>query len=227
VKSLIVLVSSNREINPSTAACITKLQREGASYVVQRGSSDVALARNLALSQAYDLLAEPRFDAVLMVDDDMLFETAQAAELVAHVRKTKHAASAVYATSGKTTACTRDPETIAKLNGQLAPCGAWLAGCGFLAIHREALQRVAYNSETFHWNGRECRAFTKTHVLNGRWWSEDYWLSLRLGGVDVLPMAVGHIKLCPIYPNDDTLALIARGAALPVDDGRPLTLTER
>lgn len=230
MRNLIVLLSSNREIHPATTDSVRKLRELGASYIAQLGSPDVALARNLALSAA--AAAFQKHDAlelVLMIDDDMLFEVAQAQEIAARVLETRHAASGVYATMGKTTACTRDPALISELFGNVAARGEWLAGLGFLCIHRRRVLELAESSEPFLWQGKPCWEFTKTHVLPGskRWWSEDYWLSVRLGGVEVLPMGIGHLKTIPIYPDDATLDLIRRGAPLPTDDPSPITLTQR
>jgi hypothetical protein len=45
--------------------------------------------------------------------------------------------------------------------------------------------------------------------VNGKWSSEDYTFSARLGGVVVLPVEVGHLKLQSLRPNELQLSTVA------------------
>jgi hypothetical protein len=179
------------------------------------GSSDVAFARNVALSftcSAFDKNADR--DVVLLVDDDMVFNLDQAREVCDVARKTRCPASAVYPTAISEMAASR----------QWAPPGKWLAGLGFLAIPRENLLELARRSPSFVWrDNRTLYEFTNSalHLVDGqhRWYGEDYWLCHRLGGVNLLPIAVGHLKTVPLTAGDETLAKVRDG--LPLDGTGP------
>jgi len=49
-------------------------------------------------------------------------------------------------------------------------------------------------AEKFWFMDRELTAFTWSGPQDGEWVSEDYRLSMNLGGVHLMPVAVGHIK---------------------------------
>ncbi len=215
----ILVISYNRPIQEPTRALLGELISAGVAIVTQTGCADVALARNLALTgacRAYRQLnaklpEDKQRDLFLLVDDDMLFELDQVKELLAHVRTTGISASAMYATAFSTIAATRlrEPE-----NGEPQ---RWVTGLGLLAIPAAALLELEQNSETFPLKNGRHTAFTWSAIHEGFWYSEDYTLTRRLGGVHVLPMAVGHLKTIPIYPDKESVALIRDGKRLPGD----------
>ncbi len=229
----VIAISYNRHMQEGTRACLMALMKAGAQLVQQTGSADVALARNMALTMALRSLvtlnraraeqrppanihpaaeaqweAEPLYDTVLMVDDDMVFTLDQAQELVTHARETGVGASAMYATMNGTLAATRlftpPPEQ-----------QRWLVGLGLLAIPGALLQKVAKASPSFDIHGEQQAEFTWSATMRGRWYSEDYTLCRRLGGVHLLPIAVGHLKTIPLYPAEETVTCIAEGRRLP------------
>lgn len=227
MRSTIVVCSYNRPIQEQTRAVIAALTSSGAAYIPQTGSADVTLARNWALTGACvglrklnSTLAEARktsqagkgtradFDTILMVDDDMLFEVDQAQELINYTRAHAVAASALYAT----------------MNGGVAgipiatPIGEtqrWLTGLGLLAIPSWALLKLEEASERFQTLDGTKVAFTSSICRGGKWFSEDFELCHRLGGVHLLPIAVGHLKTIPIYPDDETVRRVREGLPLP------------
>ncbi len=227
----VIVCSSNRPIQDQTRYNIDALIKAGAYPIWQKGSADVAYARNTALSMALRSIttwnrqrsevaadrdknphgdAPTLFDTVLMVDDDMAFTLEQAQELVSASRESGVPASAMYATMMGTLAATR----------LYTPPGnpqRWLVGLGLLAIPFALLQEVAKRSEQFEAHGVEHVEFTWTAAYDGVWCAEDYTLCRRLGGVHLLPIAVGHVKLMPIYPDEETVHLIATGGRLPGD----------
>lgn len=241
MKNVLVLLSSNRPIQDRTRNCIGRLTALGAAYLTQQGTADVALARNIALTSACEALralndgllrslkekhAESgdgyeetyranRRDVVLMVDDDMEFTPEQVAELVEHARRTGTPASAMYATTMGTLAATR-----MKWEPELGTRGArgweqrWMVGLGLLAIPAARLHELELASAPFDCQEKQRRAFTSCQMFKGVWFSEDYMLCYRLGGVDLLPIAVGHLKTIPIYPDDVTVAKIRNGEQL-------------
>jgi len=219
MKQTLLVVSTNREIDFEAQNSINAALAAGAGMVLQRGTSDVALARNIALSITCDTFRQwPERDVALMLDDDIIFSLEQARAVVDRARLTQGCVSGLYATSGGTMAATR----------RMAPDGRWLVGLGFVAIYRDVLLKLERESEGFWWKEKLHHAFTWTAVDGKeRWWSEDYRLCQRLGGVEVLPIGVGHMKKIPIYPDDETLARVARGDALPEGDGAQVVLTER
>ncbi len=220
MKSTIVLCSHNRPIQEATRAIFGELTTRGAAYISQSGSSDVTLARNLALTgacQGFRQLNQspgvldgtrPPFDTLLMVDDDMVFTVDQAQELVNYTRAHAMPASAMYATAHGMLAAHR-------LKTPVGEKQLWLTGLGLLAIPSWRLLELEKVSERFHLKEKTHVAFTSSSVRDGRWFSEDYEFTTRLGGVHLLPMAAGHLKTIPIYPDDVSVAAIRDGGELP------------
>jgi len=213
----IVVLSHNRPIQDATRECLGALTRAGAAYLTHYGTADVALARCYALSEACNALRmfneqvagiTPR-DTILMVDDDMLFSIDQAQALVDRSRETGVAASAMYATTMATVAAAR-----------IAGTDRWLTGLGLLAIPAGALLELERDSESFAVKDKRYTQFTWSKVDRGAWFSEDFTLCQRLGGVYLLPIAVGHLKVLPIYPDDETIAAIRENRPI-VGDANP------
>lgn len=200
MKNVIIAIATNRPIASDTQRCLSELMQAGAKKLTSEGSSDVAYARNVTLSFVVrEFEKNPELNVALLIDDDMLFNLAQAVELCTHALAHGCAASAVYSTAISEIAATT----------RWAPEGKWLAGLGFLAIPRQALLELAELSPSFEMRGHKIWEFTRSalHVVDGhsRWYGEDYWLCARLGGVDVLPIAVGHLKTVPLVPDEETL----------------------
>ena len=99
MKSILVVMSSNREIEKQTRNTLQNLASQGAMLLMETGSADVAFARCRALSWACEKLREySDRDIVLMLDDDMDVPTETAQALVDKARELGRACSAVYAT---------------------------------------------------------------------------------------------------------------------------------
>jgi len=186
----------------------------GAGIVQQYGTSDVTLARNKALTAAVrQLRADTRFDVVLLVDSDQGWAPESALALAAHVRFTGHAASACYIMS----------------DGRLAGHphkDRWITGLGFLAIPRRQLLDLAEMSERFSdAHESDLIEFTSSGVqlVEGKrkWLGEDYTLCLRLGGVDLVPIAVTHIKAVPLTPHMGRLDESLRQRLSPLHSDEP------
>lgn len=205
MKKTVIVVSTLRDLTRTTRECVRALQAAGAVYIEQQGVPDVAFARSIALSETCSALRGPlpERDVVLMMDDDMIVDQEAAQEVVSHARRTGVAVSAAYATVKSTLAGTR------WLDGPTP--GRWLAGLGCLAIPRKLLLELEQQSESVELDGKVYSAFTWCGPENGAWVAEDYRLSKRLGGVYMLPVAVGHLKPWPLYPDDDTIERIREG----------------
>ncbi len=205
MKNTIVVMSSNREVEKQTQRTLQDLASLGAVLLLETGSADVAFARCRALSWACDKLREyPDRDIVLMLDDDMEVPPETAQELADKARELGRACSAVYATLTAKVAAARWPERP----------GLWLVGLGCVAIPRSLLLELEERSESFEMNGKFYSAFTWSGPERGGWISEDFRLSINLGGVHLCPLAVGHIKKGALWPDDETLEQLASGRRL-------------
>jgi hypothetical protein len=203
MKNTLIVMSTNREVEMRTQDSLAVLQRSGGLLMVERGSACVAFARCRALSLACELLhgAHSDRDVVLMVDDDMEIDLETAQQVVSAARSTGVATSAAYATVVSRLAGTRWKERPDR----------WLVGLGCLAIPTPVLLELEQESASFEMNGKAYSEFTWTGAEKGVWVGEDYRLSQRLGGVNLLPLGVGHIKKWRIAPDQETLDGIARG----------------
>jgi hypothetical protein len=141
--------------------------------------------------------------AFLLIDDDMSFSRAQAELVVGECLERARPVSAIYATNSAAMAHTRRPD------------GTWLSGLGFMAVQRAHLERVALAMGTVvAINGAPLYPFCQCG-LKGKgnaWWSEDYWFSDLMGGVDLLPMAVAHLKKIPLTADAHTIDRVLSGA---------------
>ena len=238
MKNTVIVCSTNRHVQDNTMRGLETLQRAGGQLIWGLGSPDVAFARNIALTAAlrYSVTrnkqaaapdpgsvaiqrgdAAPRpnaVDTILMVDDDMEFTLDQANELVAYSREHQVGAAAMYATLGGTLAATR-------LYTPLNTTQRWLVGLGFLALPLKQVQEVAARSEHFEALGQVHVEFCWTAAYDGIWCAEDYSLCRRFGGVHLLPMAVGHLKTVPCYPDEETIRRVRENQRLPgeLEDG--------
>jgi hypothetical protein len=200
----IILCTHNRPIHAQTVISIRALNQAGAALIDHADApTDVTLGRNLGLSAVCDNLDRmPAIDTVLMVDDDMVFTIDDAGRLVEHTRLHRVAASAMYATTaGALAACRLD-------NGQ------WMTGLGLLAIPADLLLALRGRSQPFEFFEETRYAFTSSGACGGHYLSEDFMLCKNLGGVDLLPIPVGHMKQAALYPDDETVAAIREGRRL-------------
>ncbi len=200
MKNTIVVMSSNRELEKQTKHTLQNLQNVGALLLMETGSADVAFARCRALSWACEQLREyPDRDMVLMMDDDMEVPVETAQAIADTARELGRACSAVYATLTAKVAASR----------WAGHPGLWLVGLGCVAIPRALLLELEERSESFEQGGRFYSAFTWCGPERGGWISEDFRLSINLGGVHLCPLAVGHIKKGALWPDDETLNRLA------------------
>lgn len=213
MKTTLLVISSNREWEHETKESVRELRKAGAQLLHESGSSCVTFARNRALSLACEALrgACADRDTILMLDDDMQVSLETAQLVVDATRLNGIPAAAAYATVVGTLAASRwhdapqpEPE---------APIKLWRTGLGCLAIPAKLLLELERDSASFAMRGKVYSEFTWTGAEAGEWVAEDFRLCMQLGGVQLLPLAVGHIKKWPIWPDDDTLARIAKGDA--------------
>jgi len=198
----LVLTSSNRLMEHQTVVAVQDLVNAGAGYIEQRDTGDVSLARNVALTLALRSMADGPHEAVLMIDDDMVFGREHAEAVVRHALARDVPTSACYVLPDGRLAATH-------FAGE-----RWLTGLGFLCIPRAQLFVLASQSTRFrgHRGAQDWLVeFTRScadQLIDGElhWESEDYRLTRRLGGVELLPIAVGHVKKRVLLPDQSALA---------------------
>jgi hypothetical protein len=198
MNGVFAVMVSNRTVEAETERGILELTRQGARIALFRGFSDVALARCISLTAVCrELRNDEARDVVLMLDDDMHFTLEQARRVVDSARAAQRPVSAAY--------CTEDGRLAAYADPQLG----WLVGLGFIAIPRVSLLELEQASVLVNEGTRtECRAFCWSGPHGDRWEGEDWCLSRRLGGVELLSTTVGHIKKRPLYPIPSELERI-------------------
>lgn len=193
MKKTLIVYSSNRATGSEFNASIRQSIVAGCCIVEQQGTPDVALARNFALTKAVKILSHRSHDVLLMVDDDMVWTESAQKRLVDHVRETKEPASAGY--------ILRDGNLAAHYRGP-----RWNVGLGFLAIPADMILALAEKCDTFEFGGLKWLEFTRSGVVekNGErsWVGEDYYFTDRLDGVNLVPIAVGHIKTRVLMPSE-------------------------
>ena len=213
MKKTILLFSSNREVEQRTKICMSRARQAGALLWEQRGTSDVSVARNIALTGACALLRERKHDTVLMVDDDMVWAPQDAQSLVTASRRGT-AVSAIYSSyTAQSETVSIAAQYIPKEREMPKRRGSWVTGLGLIAIPAELLLELERSSEKFQLGENNFVQFTKSELKYGRWWSEDYYLCERLGGVHLSDVRAGHIKRVPIWPTDELVAKLFEQAA--------------
>lgn len=189
--------SSNRPVAEECTGCLRALEDAGAAVVLQAGSSEVSLARNLALSRALNVVqhGDKPLDVVLMVDDDMVFALRAAEVVIASARGTGLPASACYALAS------------GRIPFERLPGGRFMGGLGFLAVPVAVLASLATRAHAVTTDdGESFWEFTSSGSEpredgTRRWLADDYRLTRALGGVDLLPVAIGHLKAKVILPD--------------------------
>ena len=204
MKDTLIVYSSNRDVSQSFFNSIRASIKAGAELCEQVGTADVVLARNLALTRAVNVLkAKPHFKTILMVDDDMSWTNDQAQTIIDHSRLTNRPTSACYVLKDNRLAAFHSDEK-------------WSSGLGFLAIPAETMLDLTSGSRVFDYNGISIYEFTKSGIELGSdgkydWIGEDYYFTrTRLQGVELLPVAVSHSKMCGLQPNVSELPDIIR-----------------
>lgn len=193
MQGVTIAIPTHRGIaHEATRESVRRLVRLGAELKLATKISDIAGGRSWLLTEALESSEASGRDVILCVDDDMEFQVADAHALIDHVRQTGVAASAVYVTE----------------NGNFAGCryqsGRYLVGLGFCAIPVRLLRYVASQLPYVQFSDkRRIYAFCESRAHADKWTAEDYDFCEKLGGVDLLPIAVGHIKAIPLVPHVD------------------------
>lgn len=191
MKDVLIVVSTNRGIDRQTEECINPIVLERAELIKQMGTSDVALARNIALTVASQVLRENKnLVTVLMIDDDMTFEKVDAYRVIEQSQKTKLPVAGAFVTQRGTLAA--KPFTKTK----------WQTGLAFLAIPSDMILEL-WNKSKSVMAPEATKVFTWSGEDYGEWVPEDYRLCRRLGGVNILPVSIGHLKNIAVFPPSE------------------------
>jgi hypothetical protein len=194
MKQLLIVMASNRPLpNEELFRSLASFTARGTSIIRRMGVTDVALARNISLTLAHNVLQQGQHNMVLMLDDDMVFTDDHVIEVLKQAYESGRPTSACYVMAGG--------QLVAKRKD-----GKWLTGLGFLAIPAKVLLKLADSSETFRCPIDEARdlnviKFTESRIVKGEWQGEDYTLCERLGGVNLARVGVGHMKQQVIMPS--------------------------
>lgn len=215
MQRVLIAVPTHRGIAyDKTKEAIRQLVRLGAEVKLASKISDIAGGRSWLLTESLEYAEATDRDVILCIDDDMDFTTRDAEVVIEHARRTGIAASACYMTE----------------EGNLAGCRfvprRHLVGLGFCAIPVRLLRNVASRVPYVQFAGkRRIYAFceSRAHVGDDEWRAEDYDLCRKLGGVDLLPIAVGHIKAIALVPCPEDVARCTTWEESPADEPPPPT----
>ena len=215
--SLLVLVPTRDVISKETTECFAYLPKS-ATLRSLVGCSDVTLARNVLLTDAFDSMrANSAIEGALFIDDDIVFNRSNVEALLEQSQTLGNIATAgAYGHGQGSFAATRFGRSIEGPGRKPVPL--FYTGAGFLFIPRRlvldlgGVSRVVSGPE-----GRPVRAFTQSHPGPEMWHSEDYELCWRLGGVPLVT-TVGHVKRMTLYPDPASFARLLEQGLETVSD---------
>lgn len=193
-----IVVVTHRGLCDETQESIAALKCP--SIIKLKGVSNLAKGRSVAFEQALQATEGTAIDTILAIDDDMVFHAKDIVDLVDHSRQTGELCTGVaLSQEGKLTARPLEPLVI--IPG--APL-RWLTGLASMAIPRHRMVRVRDSLPVVGGIVEWCQ--TGEHAsYPGEWFPEDFWFCHHFGGVVLLPVAIGHIKPMPLWPDERML----------------------
>lgn len=202
-----VWIASNRSLSAPTHEFT---QAVGVRCTVVEGCSCTPLARCFTITKAIECGRD--FDVALLMDDDMgVRRIEDVHQLVEAAAKLQRPVSGVYI--GKT-----GQVMATELTSGSGPWQErrWLTGLGCFAVPMSLLRDLAAMSEVLALELGEFYAVTwagpgNTDDGERKWFSEDYRLSKRLGGVTLAPISFGHQKPTLLYPDEASIQRLAQG----------------
>ena len=194
----LVLVVTHRGMADETVESVAKLRCP--SVIKLKGSPDQSKARSMGIDNAFAQTEGTEIDTVLLLDDDVIFEPQSVLGLVEHSRLTGECCSGILITAGGQL-CARPFHQLVLVPG--AP-SRWLTGLGCLAVPRARLrelkEKLPVTAGITHW----CRSGPHPDYP-GEWFPNDFWFCHHFRGVLLFPLAFGHLKTVPIWPDERML----------------------
>lgn len=203
VDRIAVVVVTHRGVSDETRESLKKLACP--SVVEVKGLANLPRARSLAIDQALDAVRGTKIDALLLVDDDMVFHPDGALGLVDVARERDAPVSGFcLRRDGSVSARPWPPGS--------QGVGRWLTGLAFMAAPVAALERMGETLPRL--GGIRVWCQTGAHdALPGEWVPEDFWFCLHWDGVELAPFPAGHVKPVPIWPDARSMRLVLEGGA--------------
>lgn len=194
IRRTVLSCTTHRGLSMQTLASIQGCPFAGVSLT--QGITDVALARCLQVKAALQSAEHYNAAFVLMVDDDMVFSAENVAQVLEECERLAHPVSARYMTGDL-----QKPALACSALGN----GRFMTGLGFLAIPVEHLKKRVGLAKVAKWGEQEIPVITAcgaAGTVEGMVWvSEDYELTVGLGGVYLSAVEVGHIKPVTLLPS--------------------------
>jgi hypothetical protein len=197
-KTLILMVTRTTP-SAETQECIDRL---GCPSIIKlRGMANLPKARSHAFDQALTATEGTEIDTVLCLDDDMVFKTEEIVRLVDFARTRNELVSAVALSHAGIVAARPHTPLVTRVRKR------WLSGLSCMAIPLARLRQAAQNLSLVHGKllPRPWCLTGEHEQLPGEWIGEDLWFCLHFDGVEMVPIAVGHLKPIAIWPDDATL----------------------
>lgn len=192
---VLVLVVTHRGIAHETNESIRRLNCP--SQLVLKGSADQSKARSQAFDKALAATEGTGIHTILAIDDDMIFDPGAVLQLVDTSREKNEPVSGV-AVQESGQLCARPLNQLVLIPGDPV---RWLTGLAFMAIPRERMvklqPRVAKTAGITEW----CRSGPHPDFPR-EWLPNDFWFCWHWGGVLLAPIAVGHLKMVPLWPEE-------------------------
>lgn len=193
-----IVVVTHRGLCDETQDSIAALRCP--SVVKVKGMANLAKARSIAFDQVMKATEGTPIDIILAIDDDMVFHAKDVMDVVDHARQTGELCTGVALNhEGHLTARPLTPLVVIPGNPL-----RWLTGLACMAIPRHRMARIRPNLPVVGGITEWCQ--TGTHASHpGEWFPEDFWFCQHFGGAILLPVAIGHIKPMPLWPDERML----------------------
>lgn len=196
IKETILSCATHRGLTIETLGSIQACAFKGVTLT--QGIADVALARCHQFKKALEAVEHYKARYVLFVDDDMVWTPAKADTVIEESKEGP--ISARYVSGGLDNAKLAASPLTSTQPGQTVP-DRFLTGLGFLAMEALTLQAFISHMPRVKWGPEAIPAVTSSGPVEDRWFSEDYVLTMNLGGVRLSAVEVGHVKPCTLLPS--------------------------
>lgn len=203
MQKTVVVIVSHRGLAHETYESLAALNCP--SKLILRGCPDQSKARSMAFDEALKSTTNTAIDTILALDDDMVFEVATIQALVDHSRLTQECCSAV-AVGQAGQVCAKPLRQLVLIPGDPV---RWLTGLACLAIPRARLEALRPKLPETGGIAEWCRSGAHP-AYPGEWLGNDFWFCHHFGGVLLVPVPVGHMKVTAYWPDARTIREVDR-----------------